>query len=80
MLKRPGTGRAYIPLSLPGAGSGGGHDNGQGPINPQTKLATNRWWHNTTLPELLNVEDADEDELYGAMDWYWPISPLLKKS
>lgn len=42
-------------------------------INPQTKLATTRWWHTTTLPEDLGVSDADEDELYAAMDW------LLKK-
>jgi transposase len=38
-------------------------------LNPQTKLATTRWWHNTTLPEELSVADADEDELYAAMDW-----------
>lgn len=38
-------------------------------INPQTKLATTRWWHTTTLPEELRVADADEDELYAAMDW-----------
>ena len=38
-------------------------------INPQTKLATTRWWHTTTLPEDLGVADADEDELYAAMDW-----------
>jgi len=28
-------------------------------INPQTKLATTRWWHTTTLPEELRVADAD---------------------
>jgi transposase len=44
-------------------------------INPQTKLSTTRWWHTTTLPELMGVEDADEDELYSAMDWL-----LLRKS
>jgi len=38
-------------------------------LNPQTKLATNRWWHTTTLAEVMGVEDADEDELYEAMDW-----------
>jgi len=36
---------------------------------PATKLATSRWWHSTTLAEDLGVADADEDELYGAMDW-----------
>jgi len=38
-------------------------------LNPQTKLATNRWWHTTTIPELTGVEDADTDEIYEAMDW-----------
>ena len=38
-------------------------------IKPQTKLATTRSWHDSTLPELLGIEDADEDELYEAMDW-----------
>jgi transposase len=34
-----------------------------------SKLATTRWWHQTTLPDILNLEDADEDDLYAAMDW-----------
>ena len=38
-------------------------------LNPQSKLATTRWWGSTTLPDALGVGDADEDELYGAMDW-----------
>lgn len=38
-------------------------------LQPQSKLATTRWWHTTTLPEMLDVEDADEDDLYAAMDW-----------
>jgi len=38
-------------------------------IHPCSKLATTRLWHTTTLAEELNVEDADEDELYQAMDW-----------
>ena len=37
-------------------------------LEPQSKLATTRWWHDTTLPELLSVEDADEDDIYEAMD------------
>jgi len=36
---------------------------------PHSKLATTRWWHVTTLPDLLGVADADEDDLYEAMDW-----------
>ena len=38
-------------------------------VAPQSKLATTRWWSDTTLPEMLDVGEADEDELYEAMDW-----------
>ena len=38
-------------------------------IHPCSKLATTRLWHRTTLAEELGVSDADEDDLYEAMDW-----------
>ena len=38
-------------------------------LRPQSKLATTRWWSSTTLPEMLGVGEAHEDELYEAMDW-----------
>lgn len=38
-------------------------------LAPHSKLATTRWWHVTTLPEVLRVTTADEDDLYAAMDW-----------
>ena len=38
-------------------------------LAPATKLATTRWWHTCTLAEEFGVSDADEDELYAAMDW-----------
>jgi transposase len=38
-------------------------------LEPQSKLATTVWWADTTLPEILNVTDADENDLYSAMDW-----------
>jgi hypothetical protein len=38
-------------------------------LKPQPKTATARWWSTTTLPEMLGVTGADEDELYDAMDW-----------
>lgn len=38
-------------------------------IRPCSKLATTRFWHTTTLAEELSVADADEDDLYKAMDW-----------
>ena len=34
-----------------------------------TKLATTRRWHTCTLAEDFGVADADEDDLYAAMDW-----------
>jgi transposase len=36
---------------------------------PCSKLATTRHWHTTTLAEELGVADADENELYAALDW-----------
>ena len=38
-------------------------------LAPHTKLATTRWWHTTTLAEDFGVADANEDDLYSAMDW-----------
>jgi hypothetical protein len=38
-------------------------------LHPCSKLATTRLWHSTTLAEELGVADADEDDLYAAMDW-----------
>ena len=38
-------------------------------LHPCSKLATTRLWHTTTLAEELGVADADEDDLYEAMDW-----------
>jgi len=38
-------------------------------LEPASKLATTRWWHTTTLPEAFGVVDADEDDLYAALDW-----------
>ena len=38
-------------------------------LEPSSKLATTRWWHVTTLPSLLEVTQADEDQLYHALDW-----------
>lgn len=38
-------------------------------LEPKSKLATTLWWADTTLPEMLDVNDASEDDLYDAMDW-----------
>jgi len=36
---------------------------------PGSKLATTRWWADTTLAEDLGVAGASTDEVYAAMDW-----------
>jgi hypothetical protein len=36
---------------------------------PASKLATTRWWADTTLAADLHVADATTDEVYAAMDW-----------
>src|SRR5450631_1825023 len=36
---------------------------------PASKLATTRWWADTTLAADLGVADASTDEVYAAMDW-----------
>ena len=38
-------------------------------LHPGSKLATARRWHSTTLAQELDLGDADEDDLYEAMDW-----------
>jgi hypothetical protein len=38
-------------------------------LAPASKLATAGWLADTTLAGRLGVEGADENELYGAMDW-----------
>ena len=49
-------------------------------VAPHTKLATTRQWHSTTLAQDFGVADADEDDLYGAMDWLLAHQdPIQKK-
>ena len=36
---------------------------------PGSKLATTRWWQDTTLAEDFGITDAGTDEVYAAMDW-----------
>ncbi|MBU0616861.1 MAG: IS1634 family transposase [Planctomycetes bacterium] len=48
-------------------------------LEPQSKIATTRWWPNTTLAETLGVGDADEDELYAAMDWLLARQDAIEK-
>ena len=38
-------------------------------LAPNTKLATTRWWHTTTLADDFGVTEADDADVYAAMDW-----------
>ena len=38
-------------------------------LAPSSKLATTRRWTQSTLAASLGIGDANEDELYGALDW-----------
>lgn len=38
-------------------------------LHHDSKLADTRNWHSTSLAEELGVEDADENDLYSALDW-----------
>lgn len=46
---------------------------------PSSKLANTRHWHDTTLAEELGIGDADEDQLYNAMDWLLERQSAIEK-
>ena len=48
-------------------------------LAPHTKLATTRWWHTSTLAAEFGVTEADEDDLYAAMDWLLERQPLIER-
>jgi transposase len=48
-------------------------------IHPCSKLATTREWHSTTLAEELKVQEADENDLYAAMDWLLERKQRIEK-
>lgn len=48
-------------------------------VAPHTKLATTRWWHTTTLAEDFGVAEANEDDLYAAMDWLLARQDAIQK-
>jgi transposase len=48
-------------------------------LHPSSKLATTRLMHTTTLAEELSVIDADEDDLYRAMDWLLARQETIEK-
>ena len=48
-------------------------------LHPCSKLATTRLWHETTLAGELAVADANEDDLYAALDWLLDRQPSIEK-
>ena len=48
-------------------------------IEPAPKLATTRGWHTTTLAEDFGVAQANEDDLYAAMDWLLARQDTIQK-
>ena len=48
-------------------------------LSPHTKLATTRWWGTTTLAEEYGVAEADENDLYAAMDWLLERQGAIEK-
>jgi hypothetical protein len=38
-------------------------------VHPRPKLATTKWWADTTLAPDLGLEGVTTDEVYAAMDW-----------
>lgn len=48
-------------------------------IDPASKLACTRSWHNTTLAQELNIQDAQIDELYQALDWLFARQQRIEK-
>ena len=38
-------------------------------VHPRPKLATTKWWGDTTLAADLGLADVSTDDVYGAMDW-----------
>lgn len=47
-------------------------------LHHSSKLADTRLWHTTTLAQQLGVEDADENELYQALDWLVSRQPHIE--
>ena len=49
-------------------------------LAPGSKLAMSRCFAQSTLASELGVEDADEDELYGALDWLLARQPRIERA
>ncbi len=49
-------------------------------LQPASKLATVRLLETTSLGRVLGLEEASEDELYGAMDWLLARQPAIEQA
>ena len=48
-------------------------------VAPASKLATTRWWADTTLGADLGIDSAGTDEVYAAMDWLLSRQDAIEK-
>ena len=48
-------------------------------VAPASKLATTRWWADTTLGADLGIADTATDEVYAAMDWLFSRQDAIEK-
>jgi transposase len=48
-------------------------------LAPNTKLATTRWWHTSTLAKDFGVAEASEADLSAAMDWLLERQGAIQK-
>jgi len=48
-------------------------------VAPASKLATTRWWADTTLGADLGIDGAGTDEVYAAMDWLVSRQDAIEK-
>ena len=48
-------------------------------VAPASKLATTRWWADTTLGADLGISGATADEVYAAMDWLLSRQDAIEK-
>jgi hypothetical protein len=49
-------------------------------VRPGSKLATTRWWADTTLGHDLGVAAATTDDVYHAMDWLLARQPAIERA
>jgi hypothetical protein len=47
-------------------------------VHPRPKLATTKWWADTTLAPDLGLAGIGTDEVYGAMDWIAARQPAIE--